>query len=48
VEKSKKKKKKTTGEDEEEAEPAFVDGASAGVPSDYVPNFWKAIAASKP
>jgi hypothetical protein len=47
-EKGKKKKKKGDSEDEEDAEPSFVDGASAGVPSDYIPNFWKAIAASKP
>jgi hypothetical protein len=45
------KKKKKGGEDEdgdEETEISFVDGAGAGVPSDYIPNYWKAIAASKP
>ncbi len=47
-EKGKKKKKKKGAEEDEETEISFVDGASAGVPSDYIPNFWKAIAASKP
>lgn len=46
--KGKGKKKKADAEDEEDAGPSFVDGAGAGVPSDYIPNYWKAIAASKP
>ena len=49
VEPAKKKKGKKKGEEDSDTdEVMFAGGASGGVPSDYIPNYWEAVAATKP